>query len=163
LGMTLRALETGAAGGFAELGDSKAFVALKTLIADDKENEQARLDACHTLAWIAGDNEAKEIAKLIGQWRGADKASRFRLSCIREGLDARPLPSLVPALLPLFADSPDAVRHGVARALGKAGLDPATEAELIRRLDDAKLGADAALALLLGGSIDGARRVIEKN
>jgi HEAT repeat protein len=162
LGMTLRALEIGAAQGFSELGDHKAFSALSKLVLDDKENEQARVAACHALAWVADDGDAKEIAKRIEAWRAAaDKPTRFRVGCLLEALEERPLGPVRPVLLGIVENGPIEIRQSAARALGKAGFDEAVESKLVALLGDPAAGSAAALALLLGGSVGAAKRVIE--
>jgi hypothetical protein len=51
-------------------------------------------------------------------------------------------------------------RHQAARAIGKAGFDAGVEAKLLDMMKDEQLMVDATLALLLGGTSDGAARAI---
>ena len=53
------------------------------------------------------------------------------------------------------------VRHQAARVLGRHGLDEAAQQKLDKLLADPELRDDAALALLLGGSLDAARRAVD--
>ena len=72
LGMTLRALGVGAADGFAQWGDSKAYPDLVKYIEDPMENEQSRIEACFALSWVATDDQMKEVVKKVHDFTKPD-------------------------------------------------------------------------------------------
>jgi HEAT repeat protein len=161
LGMTFRALGVGAADGFSEWRDNKAFKLLLKYIENTKENEQSRASACAALAWVAEKDDFLEVAKKIQQYSGNEKADEVRRACLLETLIQRPIPGTGGALISLF--TPEAAietRHQVARALAKSGFDQALEAKLFEMMDNEVLMNDAALALILGGSPDSAARAV---
>ncbi len=163
LGMALRALGVGAANGLSEWGDARAFDPLLRYIDSDKDNEQSRRAACVALAWVLTEQDIAKLAKQITRLsRSGKKAARFKLGCLLGGLQERRVDGLTPLLLGLItAKVPADTRHAAARALGRHGLDAATERKLDRLLADPDLRVDAALALLLGGSRDAARHAVE--
>jgi HEAT repeat protein len=161
LGMTFRALGVGAADGFSEWRDNKAFKMLMKYIENPKENEQSRMEACAALAWVAEKDDFLEVAKKIQQYSGNEKPDEVRRACFLETLIQRPIPGTANALISLF--TPQAAietRHQVARALAKSGFDAGIEAKLFEMLDNEVLMNDAALALILGGSPDSAARAV---
>jgi HEAT repeat protein len=161
LGMSLRAIGVGAAHGFSEWGDHRAFKPLMTYIEEPKENEQSRMEACAALAWVAEDDDFVTIAEKIKQYSGTDPKDQVRQACLLEALITRPIAGTSDALIGLLVPESDlAVRHAVARAIGKAGIEPNVEAQLFEKLKDDKLVNDAALALMLGGSPDTAARAL---
>ena len=161
LGMSLRALGVGAAHGFSEWGDHRAFKLLMDYIEEPKENEQSRIEACAALAWVAEKEDMLEVAKKIQQYNKTDKADSFRRSCFLETLITRPIAGTSSALVGLLTpDSALETRHQAARAIGKAGLDKETEAKLFEMMKEDALMNDAALALILGGSPDVAGRAV---
>jgi hypothetical protein len=161
LGMSLRAIGVGAANGFSEWGDHRAFKPLMDYIENPKENEQSRMDACAALAWVAEDDDFVTIAEKIKQYGGSDPKDQVRQACLLESLITRPIAGTSDALIGLLtADSSLPVRHAVARAIGKAGIEANVEAQLFEKLKDEKLLNDAALALMLGGSADTAARAL---
>jgi hypothetical protein len=155
LGMSLRALGVGAAQGFSELGDARAVPWLLAYIDDDQENEQSREEACLSLAWLVTGADDKELVKRLTSWSAANrtKATDFRLACLLDGLAVRSSDALVaPLLATLDASIPNGpIARAAAVALGRRGLDSATEGALLAKLRGAH-GAHAALALALGGS-----------
>ncbi len=161
LGMSLRAIGVGAADGFSEWRDNKAFKMLLEYIEDTKENEQSRKAACAALAWVAEKDDFLEIAKKIDEYKGNEKPDEFRRECLLESLIQRPVPGTAPALLSLF--TPEAAietRHQVARALAKGGFDATIEQKLFEMMNSDVLINDAALALILGGSPETAARAV---
>lgn len=154
LGMTLRALASGAAHGFAELGDPKAVPWLLAYIDEDLENEQSRTDACQAVAWLIPDGESAQLAKRLKAWSAKRTTEdEFRTLCLLDGLVLRTSDALVPLLLGVVKDaqSNPLAASRAAKALGKHGLDTTTEAALLAELDGARSEA-AAVAIALGGS-----------
>ncbi|MGD0678182.1 MAG: HEAT repeat domain-containing protein [Polyangiaceae bacterium] len=162
LGMTLRALGVGAADGFAQWGDPKAYEDLVKYIEEPMENEQSRTEACFALSWVATDEQMREVVKKVHDNAKTDPKSNFLRTCYLEALIHRPVPSATSALIDLLTPSvPDIeVRHQMARAIGMGGLTPAMIPELQAKLADVSLKADATLALILGADADTASRAI---
>lgn len=161
LGMTLRAIGVGASDGFAEWGDEKAFKPLMKYIDEPKENEQSRMEACQAVAWVANKDDMLEVAKKIAEYKKEDKADQFRRACLLETIITKPVSGISGALIGMLTpESSLETRHQVARAIGKAGLDPEVEGKLFEMLKNETLMNDAALALILGGSPDVAARAV---
>lgn len=161
LGMTLRAIGVGAAHGFAQWGDSKAFPALVKYIEDKQNNEQSRIDACFSLGWVANDEQIKEVVRKVHEFDKADPKTALIRGCYLETLVRRPVPEATAGLVDLIDDKLDLeVRHQAARAIGFGGLTPAIQAQLFDKLKDPAVRNDAALALLVGADEDIVRRMI---
>ncbi|MEY4547170.1 MAG: hypothetical protein RL685_3365 [Pseudomonadota bacterium] len=161
LGMSLRALGVGASQGFAEWGDHRAFPHLVAYIEDPKENEQSRMEACAALAWVSQDEDFVTVAEKIKQYSGPSPQDQVRQACFLETLISRPIAGTSDALIGLLtAESSFPVRHAVARAIGKAGIEANVEAQLFEKLKDERMMNDAALALMLGGTPDVAARAL---
>lgn len=161
LGMTLRAIGVGAAQGFSEWGDNKAFKPLVDYVEEPKENEQSRMEACSALAWVAKPEDMVSIAEKIQKYSGGDPKDEFRRACFLETLITRPIPGTAAALIDLLKPSSSmSTRHQVARAIGKSGFDATIEGKLLEMMKDETLMVDATLALILGGSTDTAARAI---
>jgi HEAT repeat protein len=161
LGMALRAVGVGAAHGFSEWRDNKAFKPMLEYIEEPKNNEQSRKEACAALAWVAETDDFIEIAKKIDQYKGNEKPDEFRRECLLEALIQRPVPGTSNALFSLMTpQSAIETRHQVARALAKGGFDATLEAKLFEMLKVEELMNDAALALMLGGTPDTASRAL---
>jgi hypothetical protein len=161
LGMSLRALGVGAADGFSEWRDHKAFKWMLDYVIDVKNNEQSRMSACAALAWVAERDDFLEIAKKIQEFSGPEKSDQFRRACLLETLIQRPVPGTAPALLSLMSESSALeTRHQVARAMAKGGFDQTIEAKLFELMGNEVLMNDAALALILGSSPEVAARAV---
>lgn len=161
LGMALRAIGVGAADGFAQWRDPKAFKPLFEYVQEPKENEQSRLQACLAMAWVATDKDMLEVAKKVQEYSKTDKADSFRRACLLETLITRPIPGTSPALVGMLTpESQLETRHQVARAIGKAGFDKDVEGKLFGMLESDALVVDAALALILGGDESTAARAV---
>ncbi|HET9958063.1 MAG TPA: HEAT repeat domain-containing protein [Polyangiaceae bacterium] len=161
LGMSLRALGVGAAQGFSEWRDHRAFKWLLDYVADVKNNEQSRSEACAALAWVAEKDDFLEVAKRIQEYGGSEKSDQFRRACLLETLIQRPVPGTAPALMSLMTpESSLSTRHQVARAIAKGGFDQSVEAKLFEMMNSDVLVNDAALALILGGTPETAARAV---
>ena len=150
-GMTYRALATGAADGFSELGDPKALPLLVKVAEDAKQNEAARMEACKAAGWLA---DARARADMVSKVRAAatDRKREIARACWLEALSQRPSAREDAGLVALFAPKvvPES-RHQAARVLGEGVIEAPTRARLIDALKDKTLVHDAALALLFGG------------
>ncbi len=162
VGMTLRALGVGAADGFAQWGDPKAYDDLVKYAEDPMENEQARMEACFALAWVATDDQMKDVVKKIHDNTKTDPKSNFQRQCYLETVIRKPVPDATAGLIDLLsATVPDMeVRHQVARAIGMGGITHNMVQPIFDKLSDTSMKADAALALILGADADTAARAI---
>ncbi len=161
LGMSLRAIGVGAAEGFSEWRDHKAFKPLFDYAQEPKNNDQSRMHACAALAWVAEQEDFIEIAKKIQEYSSEEKPDQIRRACFLETLIQRPVPGTSGALMSLMTPgSAVETRHQVARAIAKGGFDANIEAQLFKMMEDDTLVNDAALALMLGGSPDTAARAV---
>jgi HEAT repeat protein len=160
-GMVVRGLSVGAAQGFAQWGDKKAFPLLMKLIEDEKHNEGAREEACRALAWTSDEAGMKDVVAKAKALSSTDPKKQFIRACLMETLIRHPAPAHAPDLLGMLTKDYDmALRRQVARAIGWPGVDKATEAALFEKMKDATLMNDAALALIIGGSEEGAARAV---
>jgi hypothetical protein len=162
LGMTLRALGVGAADGFAQWGDSKAYDPLVKYVEEPMENEQARMEACFALSWVATDDQMKDVVKKIQGNTKTDPKANFLRQCYLETVIHRPVPEATAGLIDLLSPSnPDIeLRHQAARVIGMGGITPAMVPQIFEKLSDVSLKADATLALILGADADTAARAI---
>ena len=162
LGMTLRALGVGASDGFAQWGDPRAYDDLVKYAEDPMENEQARMEACFAISWVASDAQMHDVVKKIHDNTKTDPKSNFMRQCYLETVIHRPVPDATGGLVDLLTPSvPDIeVRHQIARAIGMGGITRNMVQPIFDKLSDTSLKADAALALLLGADADTAARAI---
>ncbi len=161
MGMTLRAVGVGASYGFAQWGDPKAYPILVKYIEDKQNNEQSRLDACFSLAWVATDEQMKEVAKKVKELDKPDPKVQLIRTCYLETLVRRPVPEAAATLIDLINGNTDLlVQHQAARAIGFGGMTPDTAKKLFEKLKDPGTRNDAALALLIGADADTARRAL---
>jgi hypothetical protein len=153
LGMTLRAVGVGAADGFAQWGDPKAFPLMVKAIEDQQGNDQSRLETCFALSWVATDDQLKEVVKKVHQFNKPEPKSAFITKCYLETLIHKPAPVATAGLLDLLKPEVDMeARHQAARAIGFGGLTGVVRPELEKQLGDTNTRADATLALLVGGT-----------
>ena len=162
LGMTLRALGVGAADGFAQWGDPRAYDDLIRYVEDPMENEQARTEACFALSWVARDESLKEIVRKIHDNTKSDPKANFLRQCYLETIIHRPLADATRGLIDLLAPVvPDVeLRHQVARAVGMGGITATMVPQVFDKLGDVSLKADAEIALILGADADTAARAV---
>jgi hypothetical protein len=102
LGMTLRALNVGAADGFAQWGDPKAYPKLTKFIEDPMENEQGRIEACFALSWVATDENLLDIVKRVHEFKSKDPKKQFIRACYLEALLHKPIPSASAGLVDMI-------------------------------------------------------------
>lgn len=161
LGMVFRGLTVGAAQGFAQWGDARAYPLLVKIIEDPKQNEGSREESCRALAFVATDENMKEVVKKARAADGKDPKQQMLRACYVETILRHPVAGSAPTLLEMLTKDAEApVRNQVARALGFPGLEPATEAALFEKMKDKELMNAAALAIIIGGSEEGAARAV---
>ncbi len=161
LGLTLRAIGVGAAHGFAQWGDPKAYPVLVKYIEDRQNNEDARIDACFSLAWVATDENMKEVAKKVKELEAPDPKTQLIRTCYLESMIRRPVPEAAATLVDLINGKTElVVQHQAARAIGFGGVSADTAAKLFEKLKDPATRNDATVALLIGGDADMARRAL---
>jgi hypothetical protein len=161
LGMTLRAINVGAADGFAQWGDPKIYPHMAKFIEDKQENEQGRIEACFALSWVATDQNMNDIVKRIHDFKGKDPKDQFIRGCYLEALLHRPVPGTSAGLVDMIDKETDVeVRHQVSRAIGFGGFDDKVAQLLFKKMEDVELRNDGALALVLGGTTDQATKAV---
>ncbi len=160
-GMVLRGIEVGAAQGFAQWGDRRAFPLLFKLIDDEKQHEDIRLESCRAMSWVGTDEDMKTVLAKAKTVTSPDAKKQFLRGCHMEALIRHPLPGSAAELLPMLTKDQDLpVRRKIARAIAWAGVDAATEKALFEKMKDSALMNDAALAIILGGSGEAAARAV---
>ncbi len=162
VGMSLRALGVGVADGFAEWGDTRAYKPLTEYIEDQKENEQARMQACFALGWVTPADKLKEIPEKITKFAtSGDEKDQFIAGCYSETLARRSLPEANGDLIKLIKpEMAPMLRLNIAQAIGFAGLRPEDEQPLFELMANPEVRNNAALALVVGGSEDAAARAV---
>ena len=107
-------------------------------IEETKENEQARMEACFALSWVATDDQMKNVVKKVHDVTGTDPKSNLLRQCYLETLVHKPVPDatagLIDLLVPAVTDIE--VRHQVARAIGMGGLTKDMAPQLFEKLSD---------------------------
>jgi hypothetical protein len=130
-------------------------------IQNDQENEQGRLEACFALPWVATDDNMNEIVKKVHEFKSKDPKKQFIRGCLLEALVHRPVQGTSAGLVDMIDKESDVeVRHQVARTIGFGGFDDKVQAALFKKMEDVDTRNDAALALILGGTIDSATRAV---
>lgn len=161
LGMAVRGLSVGAAQGFSQWGDPRAIGPLLKFADDAKQNEGAREAACAALAWVSNDDQRREFVSRAKGLAASDPKVRAMRSCLLEAFARRPADGALGPMLEMFTREADfAFRHRLARALGWSGLDTKSEEAMLEKINDPELRADAALALVLGGTPEAAARAV---
>ena len=161
MGMSLRAVGVGAAHGFAQWGDPKAYPILVKYIEEKQNNEQSRIEACFALGCVATDDQMKEVAKKVKEFDKPDPKTQLIRGCYLESLVRKPLPAATAGLVDLINGTLDLeVQHQAARAVGFGGITPAITTQLMEKMKNNSTRTDAALAILLGGDTDGVRRML---
>jgi HEAT repeat protein len=159
--MTIRAMGVGAADGYAQFGDPRAYPILVKYIEDKENNEQARVEACFALSWVATDDEMKDVVKKVHDFNKPDPASSLIRACYLETLVHRPVPDATAGLIDLLNHDVDLeVRHQAARAIAFGGITGKMIPQIFDKLKDKELRTDAALALLIGADSDTANRAL---
>jgi HEAT repeat protein len=151
-GMSLRALTLGAAQGFAEMGDPKAVPLLVAFIEEQKNNEQARYEACFALSSIAAGPDLKALADKVKSPVLGDPKKELIRACLIETLTYGEAQGVDATLLPLVEARIEEVRDRAAVAIGLDGVDDVAAKRLVELLRDQDVRVHAALALLLGGT-----------
>ena len=157
LGLTLGALAGGAAQGFSEWGDPKAFQTLVDHIENAKENDSSRGWACSSLPWVASDDQMKQVVVKLHDLAKADvnTQSRFLRACYLDALLRRPVSEATAGLFDLLSSTADPdIRHIIARAIGLGGMSRSLVPQMMDKLKDENTKDDAALALMLGADSD---------
>jgi HEAT repeat protein len=161
IGMSVKALADGAADGYAQWGDPKAYPILVKHIEDPMGNEASRYEACFALAWVATDDEMKEVVKKVHDFNKPDDKSQLVRSCYLEALIHRPVSGANAGLLDLITPTADpGVAAQAARAIGFGGVDQSIVPKLMGMMDDKTVRNYAMLALLIGADPDTASRAL---
>jgi len=154
LGMSLRAIGWGAADGFSEWGDHRAFQPLVKYIEDPKENEQSRLEACAALAWVAKDEDFVTVAEKIKQYSGNSPQDQVRQACFLETLITRPIAGTSDALIGLLTGWSASLSAPDVSALTGSSAPKSAAAGLAAEDDIGSADADTARASPSGAASD---------
>jgi hypothetical protein len=164
LGQALCNVGRGAADGLSQWGADAGEPAVSRLVRvaeDDSWPEDVRLAACGALAHVAAAADVERWIDRLDQASGHDE---LYATCYAEALGQRAGPEHTAALIhSLRGNLPEPARLSLGWAIGGSGwADAATapqlEQQLVALLDDPDRRLAAALALMLGGSPDGATR-----
>jgi len=161
IGMSVKSLATGAADGFAQWGDPKAYPILVKHIEDPMGNEASRYEACFALSWVATDDEMKEVVKKVHDFNKPDDKSQLVRSCYLEALIHRPVSGANAGLVDLITPTADpGVAAQAARAIGFGGVDPSIAPKLMDMMKDKSVRNYAMAAMLIGADPDTAGRAL---
>lgn len=162
LGMILRGLAFGAADGFAQWGDPKAYPTLVKYVEDKLNNEQSRAEACFAISWASTDENMKEVAQKVRALTSSDPKDKLIRKCYLETLIHRSVPAATGTLVELLKGGDEDLDVGrqAARALGIGGMSADVAQQVYAKLDDPAVKSNAVLAILLGGDADLVKRAI---
>ncbi len=138
--------------------DAKAFKELMTIVEDPDDDARLGAAAGAALGQMA---DASLYPQLLAKINDPKLDERFRMAYVG-GLWRKPNAELATKLMPLLssAAAPGGVKMSAALAIGYAG-NPANDEDLIKLLDDPNARRFAAVAVVLGGSEAGARKLLE--
>lgn len=114
--MSIRALTSGAAQGFAEAHDTTAVPALVAFAQDPKNNEQVRLEACYAIGDIARPEQLLSLATKITKLEETNVEKALVMACWLEAILRNPNVDLSSVLGPLVAKGGDPVFVEKAKA-----------------------------------------------
>ncbi len=161
IGESVKALAKGAADGFAQWGDPKAYPMLIKHIEDTMGNEDSRYEACFALSWVATDENMREVVKKVHDFNKTDDKSQLIRGCYLEALIHRPVQQANAGLVDLITPTVDPqVAAQTARAIGFGGVEPAIVPKLMDMMKDSSIRDYAMLALLIGADPDTAARAL---
>jgi hypothetical protein len=161
IGMSLKALAWGAADGYAQWGDPKAYPMLVKHIEDPLGNEASRYEACFALSWVATDENMREVVKKVHDYNKPDDKSQTIRGCYLESLMHRPVAAANAGLVDLITPTADPqVAAQAARAIGFGGVDNTVVGKLMEMLKDNSIRNYAMLALLIGADPDTVSRAL---
>jgi HEAT repeat protein len=136
--------------------DPKAVKALMTIVDDPDDDFRLGLTAGACLGQIADD---KVLSMLLEKIKDEKLTDRVRIAYV-QGLWLSPNRAFAKELFPLFTSTtPSEIKRAAALAIGYAG-DPSNDAQLIQMIGNRDTRRDAAVAIVLGGSTDAARKLI---
>ncbi|MAQ13272.1 MAG: hypothetical protein CMN30_00530 [Sandaracinus sp.] len=138
-------------------GRPEAIEPLMTVVEDDLDDYELRGLAAGSIGQIADDEAMRTVIQKIQGPGVRDAAKRYYVQALWQ----RPHRELNAQLLDLMAsDQPAEVKRAAAIAVGYSG-DPAVEQRLMDMLDDENVRRDAAVAIVLGGGEDSAKKLVE--
>lgn len=136
---------------------AKCVEALQIIVEDPDDDPRLSAAAGATLGEIADDAVYEAmLAKILD----TSVEERIRANYV-QGLWRRPNPAVSTRLMPLFTQAtPGTIKTAAALAIGYAG-NPANDAGLMQLLDNPTERRYAAIATTLGGSPEGAAKLLE--
>ena len=133
-------------------GRPEASEALMTVVEDDNDDYELRSLSAASLGMCATAEIMQTVLTKIQDEAVAESARRYYVQALWQ----KPHRELNSALLDLIAsDAATEIRRAAALAIGYAA-DPANDARLIEMLADDGTRREAAFAIVLGGSVEGA-------
>jgi hypothetical protein len=162
LGMALRAVAYGASQGLGEWGDPRANKKFLEFIEDETWHEEARQAACENLAWTADPDTMKQVAERAVKFSAMTEPRKQVIgACYAITLSLRPMPEVSGVLIDnLKPETNVGLQLALAQAIGAAPLDAANVAKLFEKIKTVETRNAAALAIILGGDADAARRAV---
>lgn len=162
LGMALRAVAYGAAQGLGEWGDPRANKKFLEFIEDETWHEEARQAACENVAWTADPDTMKQVAERAVKFSAMTEPRKQVIgACYAITLSLRPMPEVAGVLIDnIKPETNVGLQLALAQAIGAAPLDAANVAKLFEKIKVVETRNAAALAIILGGDVDAARRAV---
>ncbi|MGD8860513.1 MAG: HEAT repeat domain-containing protein [Myxococcales bacterium] len=138
--------------------DPKAIKEIVAIIENPEDDFRLAAAAGAVLGQIADEEVQKMMVQKI---LDPNVEERIRVN-FAQGLWRKPNPELSTQLLPLLSspDAPSAIKTTAALAIGYAA-NPANDAQLMELLDNQEARRYAAMAVVLGGSEEAARKLLE--
>ncbi|HEX7479853.1 MAG TPA: HEAT repeat domain-containing protein [Polyangiales bacterium] len=138
--------------------DAKAIKELVTIVEDPDDDARLGGAAGAALGQMA---DASVYAMLLSKITDAKLDERVRMAYV-SGLWRKPNAEISTKLVPLLSstNTPGTIKLSAALAIGYAG-NPANDEDLIKLLDDTNARRYAAVAVVLGGSEAGARKLLD--
>ena len=130
---------------------------LMTIVEDPMDDNRLRDGAAESLGMIA---TADDIRTILGKVQSADLDEDSRRYYVR-ALWRNPDPSLAGPLMDLMeSDAPRELRRAAALAVGYMAM-PDNDARLMSMLDNENTDREAAVAIVIGGSPEAARKLVQ--
>ena len=137
--------------------DAKLAKELITIVEDPEDDFRLSAEAASTLGQLADPATYAVMVQKVLDTKLLENVRVF----YAQGLWRKPSPEVAAQLVPLLSgETPGAIKTAAALAIGYAG-SPTTDANLISLLDDPQARRYAAIAGVLGGSEEVARKLLQ--
>jgi HEAT repeat protein len=136
--------------------DAKLAKELMTIVEDAEDDFRLSAEAGGTLGQLADAATYNVMVQKVLDTKLTENIRVF----YAQGLWRKPSPEAAVQLVPLLTgETPAAIKIAAALAIGYAG-SPTTDANLVQLLDDPAARRYAAMAVVLGGSEEAARKLL---